>query len=97
MPRVRARARTRMRVQEHVQLPPLHAPCPRLRCARTLPAASPRPHLAAVDNPHWAEAGIACYEGGHLAQAVISGVLSVAFVALCALFSLVIYDSNSIC
>ena len=66
-----------------------------MRCALTLPAASPRPHLAAVDNPHWAEAGIACYEGGHLAQAVISGVLSVAFVALCALFSLVIYDSNS--
>ena len=46
------------------------------------------------DDTFWAAAGFTCYSGGHLAQVVLSGVLTVGFVGLCGLFSLVFYDSN---
>lgn len=47
-------------------------------------------------NPFWVSAGYQCYQGGHLAQTVISAVLAVAFFLLCSLFSLVFYESDSL-
>jgi hypothetical protein len=47
-------------------------------------------------NPFWVKAGYLCYSGGHLAQAIMSGVLTVSFFGLCSLFTLVFYDSNSL-
>jgi hypothetical protein len=38
--------------------------------------------------------GYNCYKGGHLAQTIVSSILTVAFVILCAMFTLVYYDSN---
>ena len=52
------------------------------------------------ENPFWGEAGFRgpgreCFEGGHLAQSILSAGLTLAFFLLCCLFSLVFYDSNS--
>ena len=43
----------------------------------------------------WYEAGVECHSLGYLVQSAISVVLTAGFVALCSLFSLVFYDSNS--
>ncbi len=45
------------------------------------------------DNVFWKQADYVCFQGGHLAQSILSGALAVAFVALCAVFALVFYDS----
>ena len=42
----------------------------------------------------WAAEGYVCYSGGHLVQAVVSVVLTVAFVVLAALFAGLVFDSN---
>jgi hypothetical protein len=44
----------------------------------------------------WQDLGYVCYTGGHLAQTVITALATVIFVVLCALFSLVYYDSASL-
>jgi hypothetical protein len=49
-----------------------------------------------LGNPFWADAGFVCFQGGHLAQTILSAVFSVSFFVLCSLFSLVFYDSNSL-
>ena len=48
------------------------------------------------ENPFWMDAGYRCYVGGHLAQAIVSAILTITFFALCSLFSLVFYESNSL-
>jgi hypothetical protein len=44
--------------------------------------------------PAWAALGYTCYEGGHLALAVIAGPAVVLFVTLCALFACVHFDPH---
>lgn len=48
------------------------------------------------ENPFWAAMGYACYTGGHLAQTVITALLTAAFVMLCVMFTLVYLDSNPV-
>jgi len=47
-------------------------------------------------NPFWAGAGVACFQGAHLVQSVISGVIIILFVALVSLFSLIFYDNSAV-
>lgn len=42
----------------------------------------------------WGEAGIQCFVGGHVAQVVITAILTIAFVLLCLLFAWLVYDGN---
>jgi hypothetical protein len=49
-----------------------------------------------ADNSFWASLNYDCYNGGHLAQVVITVLLTVTFVILCSLFTLVYYDSNPV-
>lgn len=44
--------------------------------------------------PHWQALGYTCYSGGHIAQTIIAVLLTLAFVALCSLFTLTYFDSN---
>jgi hypothetical protein len=46
------------------------------------------------ENPIWIQLGYVCYTGFHLAQTIVSAALTVAFVTLCAMFTLVYYESS---